>query len=633
MPIKNIRSLIFIFFIFLYSTATQIYTLAPYISFRSQGRNKANQMVGSVGHIHLCDKDDWWTSAWTFLGYMQTFRNHEIARCIFGHDLLCDENEKPSIILIQGSQVPNRNPHAWLADYFYLPIDFNGSFQVNPSIKNIILDLDVYIGLDRWWHGLYAWVYGPLCHTRWDLNFKEQTSFAGITDYPAGYFTPNAVPRAELLPNFTAYASGRTLGPISGIIFHPLQFSKLPRCSHAHTGFAELRAECGWNWLLTECGHIGINVQAAAPTGTKPDPTYLFHPIVGNGGHWELGGGISAHYLFYTNELHNCQFGFYLDANLTHLFGIRQLRTFDLCNKPNSRYMLLELVERPIENNLSGSTQSNIINMDNPIVNPNSQFMREFTPLANLSTDFVKVSAGVQADIVALFNYTQCGFSFDVGYNFWALSCERIECPESGNMRCDAGSLCTSAQESRWALKGDARVFGYMIEAGINLPAGAPVALSGTESAADIHNGTNSLVTDPAAANDPFRKNYGVDTPRFAYGDASNNALVFSPTNLLLTDQIKTTIVPQFVSCTMINFQRNRGISHKIFTHLSYTYEHCFHPFFGFGGSAEFGSNKHPRERMQPQMGTLPNFNTRCSECLTCSLSQWSVWIKGGITF
>ena len=66
----------------------------------------------------------------------------------------------------------------------------------------------------------------------------------------------------------------------------------------------------------------------------------MFDAVVGNGKHWELGGGLTAHYTFWRDDSENKTFGFYLDANITTLFKAREQRTFDLKGKPNSRYLL-----------------------------------------------------------------------------------------------------------------------------------------------------------------------------------------------------------------------------------------------------------------------------------------------------
>ena len=46
---------------------------------------------------------------------------------------------------------------------------------------------------------------------------------------------------------------------------------------------------------------------------------------------------------------------------------------------------------------------------------PSHIFANEFTPVANLTTMELDVSIGVQADVVAMFNFTSRGFEWDLG--------------------------------------------------------------------------------------------------------------------------------------------------------------------------------------------------------------------------
>src|SRR2546427_6350204 len=112
-------------FLSLSITSALIADVTPTIIARSQGRNGALKLAGLADKVHLYDESNY-VNADAALVYSQTFRNDEIAECLFGNDL------SECSILIQGSSVANRNPRAWLADYFYLPPDYNASFSIEP---------------------------------------------------------------------------------------------------------------------------------------------------------------------------------------------------------------------------------------------------------------------------------------------------------------------------------------------------------------------------------------------------------------------------------------------------------------------------------------------------------------------
>ena len=406
-------------------------------------------------------------------------------------------------------------------------------------------------------------------------------------------------------------------------LFDKLQASKITNCVRTRTGFADLRLELGWDFWNTECYHVGGNLQGAIPTGNYYCPEYFFDPIIGNGHYWELGVGLTAHYTFLNTEVDS--FGVYLDANVTHLFTNKQCRTFDLCGKPNSRYMLALKMGTPVT--------------DNIIPLPVAQFQAEYTPVANLTTLPVNVSIGIQADMVAMVNYSHCNWSVDLGYNFWYLSCENINPISFCQQPCNNvdNSLCNPSQLRTWALKGDARVYGFICNSSdpeCSAPVAPaapndPVALSPSEQNATIQSGTNVLATNVATVGDfPYNNNQGIDNAQPAH--VLCNACPSGVTQLTISrtssNIIYTSIQPNFLSCDDINLeQANRGISHKLFTHVNYTWDRdCLQPFFGLGAFVEFG---------RKQNCDAADCARSCTDCVDVAVSQWGVWVRGGISF
>ena len=195
-------------------------------------------------------------------------------------------------ILVQGSEIASRSATAWLADYLYLPCDFSGSFSVSPSIQNVLVDFDLYLGLDEWMSGLFFRAYGPVNWTKWQINFSEGTSSTTTGTCAGGYFVPTAGSETYLT-SITSYFQGKVPTTTDSVTFNGLQQAKIDcGCSNTKTGFADLRVVLGWNFLQDDDYHLGLNIQAAAPTGTKREGTYVMQPVVGNGHHWELGGGL-----------------------------------------------------------------------------------------------------------------------------------------------------------------------------------------------------------------------------------------------------------------------------------------------------------------------------------------------------
>lgn len=364
------------------------------------------------------------------------------------------------------------------------------------------------------------------------------------------------------------------------------------------TRFAEIRAALGWNFCEGEDYHVGLGILAAAPTGTRVTNVQLFQPMIGNGHHWELGARFTSHYTFWRSCDYTQSFGLHVDADITHLFATQQCRTFGLCGKgDNSYYMLAEVMSNDITNNLSG----------NPIevapvtgfTQATAQFANTFTPVANITSARVSVSQDAQCDLTAMFSYNHCGFTWDVGYNLWATSCEKIRF-------CNNDLL---SNNKTYALKGDALVYGFD-----TVNAYAPIALSATQSSATIHSGTNQLI-GPV--------NNGIDNYQFAFGDATggaaHNALSATPG---MVNAIGTSIQSVFLTSADLDVAGNgsKGLSNKVFTHINYTWEdhECYLPYLGVGGKAEWATTTNSCDK---------------KKCMNSNISEWGVWLKGGFSF
>lgn len=602
----------------LFNTCLTIHAhVAPYFSIRSQSENAARRISGVTNQLYRYSTPDVVYGTFSIAPeYSRTFRPQDITDCLFGDSLLCEPCD--SAIRISGSRSPNREPRDWLADYFYLPTDFESIVQFEPIIDNFIIDFEYYVQFDAWVPGLYFQLSAPLTHTRWNLRMHEEVINCGtkLDDY--GYFTPQQL--TSFLEDFTEYANGESIDPIVQnlssdpnvkdnvtIVAQPLLHAQMSCERRIRTRVADLRMFFGWNYqFCPNRGHFGIDVQVAAPTGNHPEATYLFEPIVGNGHHWELGGGIHGLARFWQREDFQRFICFYGEANVTHLFKSKQKRTFDLCGKPMSRYMLAQKMQSNIQDGLVG--------VDNgTAIVPIAQFANEFAPVANISTTNVQVSAAIQIDAVALFNFTCGGFTWDLGYNFWMISCEQIRCPESFNF-CD-----------NWALKGDAAVFGYEsnVLGSQDLLINQPIALSATQSGATIHAGLNFPATGAVTPIEieTGRRNPNIDNPLPA---SAATPLTAQPGTAPAVDRINTSIQPTFITIGSLSTQtgRTKGLSNKIFTHIGYAWmaSSCWEPYVGIGGEAEFGHQSKP-----------DGFDK--DGCMGCAISQWGLWFKGGVTF
>jgi hypothetical protein len=586
--------------------------VVPLVNFRSQGINAARELVGWQRNINISNDEKRYGCVSITGEYTHSTDSDDLARFLFSDALYCTCKE--ATFYVEGSTVEKRHSTALMADQFYLPTDFESRCSISPRIINGIVDLNLYWGLDNLAEGLFWRIHMPIVHTRWNLQFGEEVINKGLQDYAPGYFDDTFVPdnyldpdvhgleRSKMLHNFSDYiVEGKSITNVPDIVYNGLDAARI--ASHALTknGVAELTAAFGWNFHCNSRHHAGIELRLAAPTGNAPKGRYLFEPIVGNGKHAELGGGLTFHRQLWQSEDEQRDLGIYIDANVTHLFRTHQVRTFDLVCSPLSRYMLAMRFTDEVEN-LTCPNGSDLYVM------PQQQFAGEFMPVANITTLPVDSSVPVQVDMVIKLSYAGCHVEWDFGYNLWARSCEKLW---------RRTGWCCNSFSGNWALKGNAFVYGFASTAepfSINNPG---IALSATESDATIFGGTNSSASNPA--------NDGIDCPAPAYNNEQPTPQPLWVHNAAGWVQVNTTFPnPELISEYDVDFEGacTKGISQKLFAHISYNWkENSRRPFIGIGGEREWGNSE----------GFCRN--TCIPDCKCCSLSQWGIWIKGGFCF
>src|SRR5579863_6757967 len=93
----------------------------------------------------------------------------------------------------------------------------------------------------------------------------------------------------------------------------------------------------------------------------------------------------------------------WVDANFTNMLKARQRRSFDFCqNGFFSRYILVKEIDQ------------------------NGIFTEVLLPAINITTLDCNVRVSIQVDMVFMFGYTYNNFVFDIGYNGWIRSREKI---------------------------------------------------------------------------------------------------------------------------------------------------------------------------------------------------------------
>jgi len=549
-----------------------------FVGTRSQAVNAVRELTGWQQLINQYDKGDNYGVVSLAVEYNRSFRSQKIADFLLGGQT----------VRFSGSRSENRRSDDTLADYFGLAPDFKSCVQFTPRISNVIIDFNWYQGLDAVATGLYYRVHVPIVHAKWDLGLKEFINNPGTAFHPAGYMASGRV--TTFAPSVQEALQGKTT---FGDMREPLKFGKVFG-RQTKSRVAELQGVLGWNFLQDYCYHFGCNIRVAAPTGNSPAAEFLFEPIVGNGHHWELGGGLTSHVVCWENKAKNRSFAIYFDANITHLFGAQQKRSFDLKNNgPGGRYILIAEILSP----------ANSLQVGVPGQVASNQYQGRLLPAINKTTLGSTISVAVQADIVLKFAYHRNGFETDIGYNFWGRSKEKLKERDF-------------FEENRFGVKGDAQVYGFNNADSNNVIA---AALNATQSNArsGFGQGAGNAEFTNANADDAVQALNGDGNPlqqlSAATVDGTTDPAVLdimlqnvqtSNSAVLLTDK-------DIDECSAL---LSRAISHKLFAYVNYVWDNSndLWPYLGGGLSVEWAC---------PCVGD------------NSAYSLWSIWLKIGLSY
>lgn len=533
------------------NTCSSDCSVRTFIPARSQGTNSARDYVGMVQLYHESAQDNKHGIISVVAEYTNAFRPTSLSSALFGCDLVESRNVLQSGLSLNltGSGVEDiqldetiwsrDNTKDWLADYFLLPIDFAGQIHFTPRIQNVVADISLLaLGTGKA-QGFYTNLKLPIAWTKYDLAAHETVFQRGST---TGYDT--AITNSMTLKHFFDASCNRETVSFTlddeTITQLPLSCSRICPCPKTESGLADLHLTIGYNYLQPRY-FVGAYGRVIAPTGTAPKGELLFEPILGNGHHWELGGGATAQVILWKQETDDKELSLVVDGCVTHLFASSQVRVFDLKNKPWSRFILAKQFD----------------------ANGSPTGLR--SQVANLTSCPINVSYAYQAEAVAYLSYASETFTYDLGYNFWARSCEKL-CSRHCAKTQDCCGSCRYRREN-WGL-------------GVITP-------NQTESATTIHE-TIAMMGVPA------------DT------------------------------TPHYITTEDISFDttRTKSSTHKLFMHLGYSWlAHAHPPFVGLGGEVEFGSVDSCNQRTT----CAPGCSSGC--CYAVAVSQWGIWLKGGVAF
>jgi hypothetical protein len=353
--------------------------------------------------------------------------------------------------------------------------------------------------------------------------------------------------------------SGFTFGDLKERIYNKINFEG---CK-TQWKFADIHLQLGYDFYKHDDKHFGVYAKAVIPTGTKLDDCWAentFAPTVGNGRHFELGGGISGHMQLWEGD--DSEFTAYVDGYMTHMFKATQRRTFDLPGLPMSRYALVKDLSFDSTISLATPNQPTSYTIADNNNSGDAYKYNGLKALGDVNTASVDISVAVRGEAMLDLIYGYKNWEFGAGYAFSGQSRDKMTCYNENTT--------------------DGHTYGFLGDAGTASIIFLGNGGAGTAKAATFLNPTEGAFgggtqiyakTSSAVANK--------DAGAYTYG---NNAdpLPASDTN--------TFTLPQCNHSGLMNGQ----ILHRIFGHVDYVWSDCsWMPQLGILGSFGFSQDSY----------------------------------------
>lgn len=288
--------------------------------------------------------------------------------------LFCDKTE----LLVLGDNTPDASQRDVRAEWLNIDNpDFRGILAIDPRQTQVGTIIDYHLNLENM-HNIKAfkdyWIsfIVPVFLVKNDMNLRQ------LSVNNRAIKAPQDIIQAF---NQKAWMFGKIDGERSQI------------------GISSFDFRIGKTYLSRNSDEVVYYTGVSVPVGKHQNAEFLFDPYRGNNGHFGIFAGINFQVV--TNRYNPYhQICWYLDLETLFLIRNSQTRTFDLKNKPWSRYLLLNKKDGPPDQNI-------------PAVNVLTQFARVRPyDLIDFSTGFRIIGPNVEAEI---------------GYSIWGHGAERVK--------------------------------------------------------------------------------------------------------------------------------------------------------------------------------------------------------------
>lgn len=282
-------------------------------------------------------------------------------------------------------------------------------FRPQRTVGGLGITYRQYVGracdvADRKW---FFEISAPILHVSNKMNLTEVlTTTSGVPASAAvgyGFTSPDNMIQAftgevEFLGSGSRMQYGLINDNRANNAFVDGNNSRSPKKAMTATG-SDIELKLGYDYYNNECSHFGGYVGLHIPASRKPNGRYVFEAIPGFNQHFGFMTGLEAGVEIWRD----CDRSLSIEVETNHRYFVQntQVRSFDLRNRPWSRYQAVRTAEGAL------------------------------TPGINVFTRAMKVHPRYSFDINSAFVYNNdCGFTAELGYNFYARQGERVALKE-----------------------------------------------------------------------------------------------------------------------------------------------------------------------------------------------------------
>ena len=281
-------------------------------------------------------------------------------------------------LLISGDANSNELPVRDIrAEWLGLPSDFSGYMSLNPQQKQYGCVLEYNQDLKQWFdvaflRDMFISLEIPILGVENKLHLEQSQVINEGTNFPQNII------EAFNQPSWL--------------------FSKMP-AKKKRAGVAEIKAMLGSSYISENYLQLIYYSALVIPTSKAQHAEWMFDAVIGNNKHMGVGAGVNMQVPL-NRDMSSHVFSWVLNLESIILIRNKQWRTFDLRDKPYSRFLLM--------NTLGGPPNTNI-------------------PGVNLLTRKATIKPFNMVDFTMGWRVNRNNLEFELGWGIWGHGFERVE--------------------------------------------------------------------------------------------------------------------------------------------------------------------------------------------------------------